>query len=197
VQTLICGCTDSFVAQARINRLALQFGLPTLASQVYERGFGAELAWLHPAISHACLRCILNGRYRAYEEGFENTSSDGAPVTATLRLNAAETFLALALLHHGRNHAIWGNLIARLGNRQLVQIRCHPDAEAALGLRNFSQAFADTQSGHLFADESIWRPQLPECPETGYAPCADCGGGGDLQACVGTFTDTRIMRISP
>src|ERR1035441_2896580 len=32
-RTLVCGLTDNFEAQARVNRLALQFGLPSLAAQ--------------------------------------------------------------------------------------------------------------------------------------------------------------------
>jgi hypothetical protein len=37
-RTLLCGFTDDFFAQARINRLALQFGLPSLCAQVYQEG---------------------------------------------------------------------------------------------------------------------------------------------------------------
>jgi hypothetical protein len=194
---LICACTDSFPAQARANLLALKFSTPLLASQVYERGLAAELVWSHPELSHACARCICGSRYRAQAKGtVKPVTSHGAPIYMTIRLNAAETFLAFALLHHGSSHPRWGNLLERLGNRQLVQLRGHPDAEGILGLSNFSQAFAGAASTMLFSDEAIWRPQQPEHPDTGYAePCPDCGGSGDLRLLKGITSDT--LKLQP
>jgi hypothetical protein len=35
IRTLLLGCTDNFWAQARVNRVGLQYGVPTLCAQVY------------------------------------------------------------------------------------------------------------------------------------------------------------------
>jgi ThiF family len=71
--TLIGGFTDSFAAQARVNRLALQSGWPSLCAQVYREGRGAEITFTVPGVTPACHRCILRCRYEAYlEEEFQN-----------------------------------------------------------------------------------------------------------------------------
>ena len=69
-----------------------------------------------------------------------------------------------------------------------------PDVEAVLGIPNFEQALGGANAGQLFFDETIWRPQLQECPATGYAvPCPDCGGTGDLRFAIARFVDTCRM----
>jgi proteasome lid subunit RPN8/RPN11 len=197
--SLLCACTDSFYAQARVNKLSLHLGVPALFSQVYQRGVAAEVVWMYPGLSQACCRCILSSRYRTIlRPGFKNITSDGSPISSTLRLNAIETFLALAILHHGRDHQRWGRILHQLGDRQLVQVRCAPDAEITLGLRNFSDALAGSDARYHFSDETVWRPQHREHPETGYAyACPDCGGSGDLRSSTGTFGDTREVRPQP
>ena len=85
-------------------------------------------------------------------------------------------------------------MLSRIGDRNLIMIRNHPDAEELLGLPNFSQAFSGASGEQLFFGEAIWRRQLPEHPSTGYSrPCPDCGGTGDLTRRIGAFTDTRII----
>jgi hypothetical protein len=85
-------------------------------------------------------------------------------------------------------------LLARIGDRNLIQIRNHPDADERLGFSNFSQAFSGANAGQIFFGECIWRRQQPEHPSTGYSrPCPDCGGTGDLTRRIGAFTDTRVI----
>lgn len=191
IATLLCGFTDSFNAQARINRLALNFGLPSLCAQVYAQGRGAELTFTHPDTTPACHRCILSSRYEAYlEENFVNTvGSAAAPIFTTTRLNAAKGPLALALLHHGTDHPRWGNLLERIGNRNLVQLRLDPD----LALPVFDKTLGKNKRRVLF-DEAVWLPQAPERLRPGHRACPDCGGTGKLSQARGTFRDTRVMR---
>lgn len=194
--TVIVGSTDSFEAQARVNRLALQFGWPSVCCQLYDRALAGELTFTHPETTPACHRCVLSSRYAAYlKEGYKNAvGSAGSPITSTERLNSLTNSILFAILHHGTNHPRWGGLLGRIGNRNLVQVRNHPDVEQELGLANFSEALAGAKSGQLFYDESIWRPQVPEHPKTGYPrPCPDCGGLGDLSKSKGKIRDTRIM----
>lgn len=64
VMTLLCGLTENFHAQARINALALHLGLPSLCAQVWREGRGgAEITFTYPSVTSACHRCILASHY--------------------------------------------------------------------------------------------------------------------------------------
>lgn len=217
---LLCGLTDSFAAQSRINRLALHLGLPSLCAQVYREGRGAEVTFTHPETTPACHRCVLSGRYRAYDEGFRNdVTSDGTPIFATAALNALKGFVALAILHHGMqfservlmdfpdgeedggvtlrpNPAFrrWGRLLERIGDRNLIQLRMDPDMGDTLGIGVFDRVFSGADQARILFDEVVWLPQRAEGPATGSLPCPDCGGSGDLRVAIGTFDDTRHQR---
>lgn len=190
--TLLCGMTDDFYAQARVNRLALQFGLPSLCAQVYARGGGLEVTFTCPGVTPACHRCALRSRYEAYlQNGFENdVTADGTPIFATARLNALKGHLALALLHHGTGHPRWDALLQRIGPRNLAQVRLDPD----LPLPAFQRVFGGGDAERILCDETIWLPQQPDGPVNGLPLCPDCGGTGDLRAARGSFADTRILR---
>ena len=188
---LLCGLTDSFPAQARINRLALKFGLPSLCAQVYHEGRGAEVTFTFPGVTAACHRCMLSSRYRAYlEEGFENNvTSHGTPLCSTSRLNALKEHIAIGILHHGTGHPRWGGLLEEIGNRNLIQIRMVPN----LALPVFGRVFGGGDSQRILFDETVWLPQQPECPENGYPTCPDCGGSGDLTSVKGAIADTSEL----
>lgn len=201
--SLLCGLTDSFHAQARVNAVALDLGLPSLCAQVYREGRGAEITFTYPGLTPACHRCILASRYRAYlAEGYHNqVTSHGTPIFATTRLNAAKGFIALALLHHrvdpppGPAANRFAGLAARIGNRNLVQIRMDPDLSEALQIRTFDRVFGGADQDSLLFDETVWRPQNPESGGDGARPCTDCGGTGNLRDAMGTFADTREIRL--
>jgi len=182
-RSVACGLTDNFFAQARVNRVALSLGLPSLCAQVYQEGRAAEVTFTYPGVTPACHRCILSARYRHYlEHGLANpVTSRGAPIFATTRLNAVKGFILLALLHHGTRHPRWGPLLGRIGNRNLVQIRLDPDLAATMGLGVFDRVFERCDQERVLFDETVWLPQAEEGPRTGYPPCPDCGGTGDLR----------------
>lgn len=190
--TLLCGMTDSFHAQARVNRLALQYGVPSLCAQVYAQGRGAEVTFTHPETTPACHRCVLRSRYEAYlEAGFRNdVTSAGTPIGATARLNALKFWVTLALLHHGTNHPRWSRMLQRLGSRNLAQIRMDPDFE----MPSLTRALAGADPARTVFDETVWLPQLPDNPANGLSTCPECQGTGDLRSAIGTFADTREMR---
>ena len=194
-QTILCGFTDNFPAQARMNRLALQFGLPSLCAQVYREGRGAEITFTHPEVTTACHRCALGNRYRWYleQEHQNDVTSHQTPIFATTRLNALKGFIALAMLHHGSDHPRWGDLLERIGDRNLVQIRLDPDFAATMSIGVFDRTFERANRDRLFFDDVVWLAQEPECEETGYPACPECGGGGYLREAMGTFDDTRVM----
>jgi hypothetical protein len=190
IRTLLCGCTDNFLAQARVNRAGLQYGMPTLCAQAYAEGRGAELTFTYPGVTPACHRCILRSRYDAYlKGGFKNTvTSDGTPISSTTRLNATKFFLAMTLLHYGTAHPRWGRMLERIGRRNLVQLRLDPDLELPV----FDRVFVGDRD-RVFCDEAVWLPQKPEGLATGRLACPDCGGTGDLRTAIGSFADTRLL----
>lgn len=196
-KTILCGLTDSFFAQARVNEIALNFGIPSLCAQVYKEGRGAEITFTYPGVTPACHRCILSSRYRHFlEEHNENdVTSHGTPIFATAQLNAIKGFLSLAMIHHGSSHPRWGNTLKQIGNRNLIQLRLDPEISETLGLKVFDRVFEQADQQRLFFGEPVWLPQKQECPENGYPHCPDCGGTGDLRNAIGKFTDTCKIAI--
>ena len=195
---LLCGFTDSFDAQARVNRIALHTGHPSLLAQVYHEGRGVELTFTHPDVTPACSRCALRSRYEAHlERGFENdVTSSGTPIFATTQLNALKGFIALALIHHGSEHPRWGNLLERIGSRNLVQMRLDPDIGATLGLSIFDDIFEgdEEENNRVIFGETVWLPQQPDHPDAnGFSVCPECRGTGSLRDATGTLADTRVM----
>lgn len=182
--TLLGAMTDSFFAQARMNRLALHLGLPLLAGQMYAEGRGIEVVWSYPGQTRACHRCTLRPRFRAFlEEGYVNdVGSTGTPLFSTTRLTALKGFLALAMLHHEIEHPRWGRLLERIGQRTLIQARLHPDLE----LPAFAKALGTGE--RIFCDETLWIEPRP------HAECPDCDGLGADRSLIGRDGDTRLLR---
>lgn len=194
--SLLCGLTDNFEAQARINRLGLKLELPTLCAQVYREGRAAEITFTHPDTTPACHRCILSSRYAAYlNAGFRNdVTSDGTPIFSTTRLNALKGFVALALLHFGTQHPRLGGLLERIGKRNLIQIRMDPDIGESLGLKVFDRVLDGADGARLLFDDVVWLPQEPDRLDLNGRPtCPECGGGGSLRGLGERHSDTRVM----
>jgi len=197
-RTVLLGCTDSFFAQARVNRLGLQFGVPTLMAQVWPQAVCTEVTVSHPDVTRACHRCMLQSRYRAFlAEGARPPqavgSSQASSIWTTERLNALKGMLVMALLHHGTNHRRWGRWLERIGNRTLILTRVDPDLAQKMGFSLFDDVLAGADGNRMFADETIWLAQEPEDGSGGRPRCPECGGTGDLREAIGTFADTRTM----
>lgn len=196
-RVIFFGFTDSFWANARVHRLGLEFGLPTICAQEYVEGRGAEVTYTVPDVTPACHRCITSSRYRAYlQEGYVNdVTSEDAPVFAAEILNGILGHILLAVAYHGTDHPRWGTLIKRLGRRNLIRIRMDPDFD-----RQFGNAFEKRLAGAndpsaFFMFDSLFLPQSPDMGQLPNRPrCPDCGGTGDLASVKGTFHDTRVMR---
>lgn len=196
--TILCGFTDNFWAQARVNRLALHLGVPMVAAQVYQHGHGVELSFHVPGHSTACGRCVLGSRYRAHlDQHYTNTvTSHGTPLWATERLNELKTQVILAILHgttpttdpDNPGGQRYRNLLEQIATRNLVQVRLAPEAN----LPAVTRALASADADRVITDDTVWLPQQPENPDTGFEHCADCGGTGELRDRIGTFTETRL-----
>lgn len=189
---LIAGCTDHFFAQARSAQLALQFGAPYLAAQLYAGGLGGEIFFCCPGVTTGgCPRCAMSSRYRAYlEEGYRNeVTTDGAAIFTTNRLNALKGQIALMLLLYGEpGGGRYRRLLEGVRDRNFVLVRMSPGAGEALGLPVLDYPDAGR---YAFFDETLWIPQKPDGEPS---PCPLCGGEADLTRLAGTFEDTRILR---
>lgn len=181
--TVLVLATDNFHAHAYGNHLALGYGIPAIAAALYARGEGGEIVYSHPDVTQACLRCVQESRYKAYSEGYNNTTtSHGSPVFIASRLNALMGMVTMALLHHGTDHPRWGNMIIRMGQRNLALLKLWPDFE----LPGITAATQGCQKDGLFFDHTVWRTQLPDSPESnGYPECPDCKGIGNLRLLEG------------
>lgn len=196
--TVLCAFTDSFDAQKRVNRLALNVGLPMIAAQVWEGGKAVEVSFSAPGVTPACGRCVLGQRYRAYEKGYTNTvGTAGASLWATEWLNALKQAVVLALVHGtdpkpSRHPGArrYSNMLEQIAHRNLIVSRLDP----TLVFPSFERALAGADATRLFAGETVWLPQEPEGPASGFDPCPDCGGTGDLNTSVDSFADTRTGR---
>ena len=166
--TILCGFSDSFPAQALVNTLAIAHGLPCLCAQMYRDGRAAEITFTYPGVTRACHRCMLEPRYKAYDTGYRNdVTSAGAPIFSTQRANALTGFVALAMLHHGSTHPRWGNMLGRMDQRSLIQVRMDPDIASSLGMHVFDRVLAGADQQRIFFDEAVWLPQepTPGCPD--------------------------------
>ena len=196
-QILLCGCTDNFQAQDRTVKLALKWGVPYLAAQVYSGGRAAEVVFTYPGVTEACPRCMLSSRYNKYqsksEEG-KRVTSENAPIYATDRMNALKTHIALMLLLYGTGNRI-GEELELVRNRNLVLMSFSPDCEEVLGISAFSRTIRGLEeSGRrtLPMEETVWLEQKPDRPENGFPHCPYCAGTGDLRKLKGRQADTRL-----
>ena len=187
---LICACTDSFEAQARLAALAMKYGTPFMAPQIYAGAVGAEIVFSYPGVTPSCPRCVLKSRYDAYKNGYKNTvTSKSTPISAITHANALEGQIALMLLLYHEGGHRYAAMLDKVSDRNLALIKMSPDAEAILGINLFHDAVDDTYS---FFGEVVWIPQDPVSKENGFnEDCPLCHGSGNLTALIGEISDTR------
>ena len=190
---LICGCTDNFHAQARSAALAMKYGTPYLAAQMYKGGMAAEIYFSYPgATNNGCPRCAMSSRYEAYAAGYKNeVTSHGTPIFATTRVNAAKGQIALMLLLYNEDETcVYNDMLDQVTDRNFAMIRMSPNVDKELGISIFNEAVRN-DSGLAFFDETVWIPQTPDNGADGQPVCPLCGGIGDLLALKGNIRDTR------
>ena len=193
-RVLLCGCTDNFPAQDRTVKLALKWGVPYLAAQLYAQGLAGEAVFTYPGVTEACPRCMLASRYRTYAAGNAvAVTSEGAPIYCTERLNALKSHIALMLLLY-RTPGRLGAELDTVKNRNLVLMSFSADCEAQLGITAFSRNLRGLEPDRQAAfptEQTVWLEQKPDRPENGYPHCPYCAGTGDLRDVRGKLSDTR------
>lgn len=195
-QVILALHTDDFETQAFGNRVALHLGIPTVSAQVYQRGYGGEVTFTHPETTPACNRCALSSRYHAYlNEGYVNqVTSHGTPIWSTTAVNALAGQVTMMVLHHCSDHPRWKGMLAKAGNRNLIQMKFAEE----FSLPAFERVYANANKKSMFIGETVWLPQLADHPDSNGCPvCPDCGGTGNLLDAVGSFAnDLYVTRRS-
>lgn len=184
---LICGFTDDFYAQARTAALAVKYGTPYIAAQMYLNGDAAEVFFSYPGVTPCCPRCALESRYQAYRNGFKNdVTSNSSTIFSTMRVNAICGQIILALLQYGAGGGRYSTYLDTIKDRNFLQIKITP-LDKVLNLGIFDELIDPELE---FCDQAVWIPQIPN---DGYEStvCPLCGGEGNLLKSKDTIKDTR------
>lgn len=171
---LIISTTDSFEAQAWVNRAALKYRTTALWPGVYEGGLGGEIIFWYPGLP--CYRCMVPRRDEAQGQAqFKGLSldppSDGTTIFEDGFIDVVTGQLVLGLLTRGADNR-YGRLIEKLGDRNFLHIKLDPDyrwkgrdvIREQLGIPEDNDAF--------FA----WNVAARRDPDRGFPPCPDCVG---------------------
>lgn len=187
---LLCASTDSFNAQARIAELAMKYGLPFMAPQMYAGGVGAEVVFTYPGVTPSCPRCVLKRRYDAYKNGYKNTvTSEDTSISSVVYANGLEGQIALMLLLYNEGDSKYSHMLDHVKDRNLAIIKLAPDAEQKLGINLFHNAMDETYS---FFGEVVWIPQIAVSRANGFDEnCPLCRGLEDLRLLKDSISDTR------
>lgn len=177
---LIIATTDSFAAQAWVNRTALRLRKPAIWPGVYAGGLGGEVVFWRPGLP--CYRCLMAGRYRAQELARASgqkldPASDGTTVFETGFIDAITGQLAIGLLTRGAENR-YGRLVEQLGDRNFLHAKL--DCDYRLNGRDVvrEQLGIPAENDRFFA----WSLAARRDPDGGNPPCPDCVESGHSAA---------------
>src|SRR5262249_18601999 len=126
--TLVIAATDSFAAQATVNRFALVSRTPALFVGLAPRGLGGEVVFWYAGLP--CFRCLVGKRYRAGKAAAKGARTDppshGCTVFDLDWVDSVAGHVALALLLRG-TATRFGRLLERLGDRNYLPLKIDPD----------------------------------------------------------------------
>lgn len=187
---LICGCTDDFYAQDRAMQLALKYGVPYIAGQVFKGASGYEVLFTYPGVTAACPRCMLDTRYEKMlsNDSAESTGRSGnAPYSLAEHMNAIKTYFSLLLLCYNEPETKYYRRLDRYAEKNYIMTRCEEDMINAPAYGPLDK-LRERENDLDFPYASV---AIGQCPEP---DCPVCRGKGDLRALMGNITDTRITR---
>ena len=175
---LLLMMTDDFHCQAKGNRVALKYNLPSVFAMMYEKAKCSEITFMIPGITPACHRCAVSSRYKAYKEGFKNdVTSTGSTIFHTHYLNSTIGMIGMAILNRNTSNFEFSNWFGHSWDRNLIQLRTHPSYS-----NSEEQLFGKTFNGNkrVFNFDSVWQKIEAESFPKYKEHCPDCGGIGDL-----------------
>lgn len=186
---LLCGCTDNFRAQDRCAQLAMKYGVPYLAAQVYAGGAGSEVLFTYPGVTHSCPRCILEPRYQQalVKKAQVDGKSAGSPICTTTKLNGIKGSVALMLLLYRDEETPYAHQLDAIAQKNFLMTR-NSRKLADLGVSLFD-GFDGVDAELDVLDITV---AIEQTPNEG---CPMCGGTGDLRGLIGRVRDTRYIPV--
>ena len=185
--TLLCGCTDSDIAQIRCELLSLKFGIPYLAAQVYAGGKGNEVIFTYPGLTTSCPMCMLGSRYKKVFSNPDSLpgTSEGTAVWVTNYLNVVKSYLALCILCYNEKDTPYYHTLDDYADRNYFMSKCDDDLQAPA---------IDPINKLALQEEDLSFPLVTVAiGQTPEENCPVCGGSGKLEDMKNMIADTRAL----
>jgi hypothetical protein len=158
--------TDFFPAQARGNVEAVRMQKSAIWIGLYQGGRAGEIIYYVPGVTPACYRCICSSRYQAFSRGGASVSSAGATTFDQHLIDAIAGHICVGTLTPGADNR-YGKLIAKLGNRNLLQVKNDPDWTLG-GKDIFRQYLGDHQANFAFSTITLPMERDENCPDCAH-----------------------------
>ena len=169
---LLLAMTDHFPAQAIVNELSLQFGVPAVFAGLFAGAKGGEVVFVVPGKT-PCFRCLVRNRYAVHESRGAGPGidppSDGATVFDDALIDVVAGHLALGLLTRGAENR-FGRLVDSLGDRNYVRLKVDPDDRWRGRDVVREKLEVPLENDAFFA----WSAAALRDPDGGRLPCPDC-----------------------
>jgi molybdopterin/thiamine biosynthesis adenylyltransferase len=185
---LIIAGTDSFEAQATLNRWSQRVGIPAVFIGIHRGAEGGIVRWSIPGET-ACYRCAAASRYEAATASTDvDLPSEPGLLTDVQAVDMVAASVAVALLERGQDTPK-GRLIAELGDRAQLVVSTSPDY--AFGQALFASLVSDLPPATSRSTDlatyvgalpfvTLPTPPDPDCPDCRLRPDLDSGPvGGD------------------
>jgi hypothetical protein len=156
---------DFFPANARGNLEALRLGKPALFIGLYAGGRAGEIIFVLPGQT-ACYRCICGSRYDAFARGGASVSSAGGTIFDLHLVDAIAGQIGAGLITPGADNRI-GQLIDKLGKRNLLQVKIDPDYRLA-GKDIFAAYLGDHPANFSFTTIALPMERETDCPDCAH-----------------------------
>ncbi len=184
---LMLGCTDNFYAQDRCAQLAMKYGVPYLAAQIFEKGKGHEVIFWYPGVTASCPRCMLASRYNKMLSAPDNGtgSSEGAAVCVTDYLNAIKAYIAIHILCYEEKDTPYFHKLDKFADRNYLMTKCSDEFKAPA-----FEPLADVEKTETDLSFPFVTIAIGQTPEEG---CPLCGGTGNLTQTKYDIKDTRYI----
>jgi hypothetical protein len=176
-QVILVMASDYHPVQARGNRIALKFNIPTFWIGIYRMGKAGEIIFFIPDYDLPCYRCITETRYRFFDKNrllnhlkgdFNGAGiSSGLPTAATY-IDSIAYHLITGFIHMDSNENQHGRLFKKLlkEKRNFIQCQLDPDYK----LNDEEDIFSQIRGPDLITFNTIFQKES-------VAPdCIDCPG---------------------
>ena len=168
--------SDYHPVQARGNRIALKYNLPTFWVGIYRGGMAGEIIFYVPGHGLPCYRCITQSRYDFFNRNrldqhlrgnFTGTGRSAGLPQAAHFIDSILSHLIIGLIHMDVEENPHGKLFRRLlgEKRNLIQCQLDPDYK----LNEEEDLFAQIKGPDLIAFNTLFQREKKN------PRCLDCG----------------------